>query len=197
MSYLNSFDYIAAVSPDLRQAIDQGAADPHRWRIIDGKLIDSKSNQPWYEEEKSDEEIENEAIEKWLNKIECRQLVAEQTVLGVMNKYKEKWQGSGFESIENLRIDNIHDSGEDYHTHWACNQIADFISENNIKLNQNPDNYDSGLLIIRGMGRPRTISRLINITKPKIVLIFEENVDVICSLLSKKNETECGAAGTV
>ena len=92
MSYLNTFDYIAAVSPDLRQAIDQGAADPHRWRIIDGKLIDSKSNQPWYEEEKSDEEIENEAIEKWLNKIECRQLIAEQTVLGVMNKYKEKWQ---------------------------------------------------------------------------------------------------------
>ena len=110
MSYLNTFDYIAAVSPDLRQAIDQGAADPHRWRIIDGKLIGSKSKQPWYEEEKSDEEIENEAIEKWLNKIECRQLVAEQTVLGVMNKYKEKWQGSGFESMSSggaQRLDKI------------------------------------------------------------------------------------------
>ena len=190
MSSISSFDFIAAVAPALRQAIDQGTADPHRWRMVDHKLIDSKSGKRWYEEDKSDEVIENEEIEKWSKQIECRQLTTVETLHEVLDTYKSRWQKTGFESIESLNINNIHDSGEDYHTLWACSQMKDFIHENNMQLNQNPNSYESGLLIICGMGSPRAMSRLITITKPKIILIFEDNLDVICAMLSKNNEAE-------
>ena len=170
MSSISSFDFIAAVAPALRQAIDQGTADPHRWRMVDHKLIDSKSGKRWYEEDKSDEVIENEEIEKWSKQIECRQLTTVETLHEVLDTYKSRWQKTGFESIESLNINNIHDSGEDYHTLWACSQMKDFIHENNMQLNQNPNSYESGLLIICGMGSPRAMSRLITITKPKIIM---------------------------
>ena len=190
MSILNSFDYIAALSPALRVAINNGSADPHRWKTINDKLTDSKTGERWYAEDKSDDELENEAIEKWLRKIECRQLIPSQELKKFLSVYKKKWQDMEFESIESLRIGNIHDSAEDYQTYWACKQIDDFLDENNIQLNESPNSYDSGLLTIYGMGSCREISRIINLTKPKIILIFEDNIDVISSRLIQEDEAK-------
>ena len=190
MSIVKSFDFIAALSPALRQAIDQGKADPHRWRMVDGKLIEIETGNRLYREDKSDEEIENEAIAKWQKKIECLQLIPAQDFKIVMETYRKEWQSHGFQSIESLRINSIHDSAEDYQTHWACSQIADFIDENNIRLNTQPDRYDSGLLIIYGMGSCQSISHLISIVKPRIILIFEEDVDIISTMLSELKAAE-------
>ena len=190
MSIIKSFDFIAALSPALRQAIDQGQSDPHRWKIVDRKLIDGKTGTRWYEDDESDEEIENKIIERWIKNIECFQLIPGKDFKKLIESYRDKWKELKFESIENLNISNIHDSCEDYHTLWACNQMANIIKDNNIQLNQHPDRHDSGILIIYGMGSSQSISKIIGITKPRIVLIFEDNLDIICSRLNRHTAAE-------
>ena len=111
MSILNSFDYIAALSPALRHAVSNGETDPYRWKIVDGKLTDSETGERWYEEDKDDEELENEAIDAWLKNIECRQLIPAKDLRLLMSDYEKMWQDYGFADIKDLRISNIHDSG--------------------------------------------------------------------------------------
>jgi len=45
MTVLDAFDHIAALSPDLRQAIDAGRAKPQRWVMQEQKLTDRESGE--------------------------------------------------------------------------------------------------------------------------------------------------------
>ena len=190
MSILNSFDYVAALSPDLRQAIDTGRADPTRWRLVDNKLIDSKTGQRWYEEDGNDLDIENEKIDNWLKSIECLQLTTLEGLKELLEEQRENWKNIGFEDIESLDIENIHDSPHDYQAIWACSQIQEFIEDNRIQLNKNPDRFDSGILVLHGMGDCQSLARLIDIIKPRIILLFETDIDAISSKASDKTATE-------
>jgi hypothetical protein len=145
VSILNSFDYIEALSPDLRQAINTGKADPNRWQLIDHKVIDSKTGQQWYEEQRNDLDIENENIDKWLKSIGCLQLTTQEGLKGILEEQRENWRKFEFISLDSLNIENIHDSPHDYQAIWACSQIQDFIEDRNIHLNKNPDRLDSGI----------------------------------------------------
>jgi hypothetical protein len=190
MTTLDAFDCIAALSPDLRRAIDEGLANPERWQLKQGKLTDSANGGLLYGDDKLDEVIEQEAVNDWLRQAECLQLADAVTLQNVVGAFSNEWQKLGFESLNDLNIVNIHDSPKDLQMLWSCQQIEEFLIEQRVVLLQAPKRYDGGLLLIHGMGGCSAIGRLISNVRPRLILLFESDLDLIARQLNNRKEAE-------
>jgi len=190
MTVLDAFDHIAALSPDLRQAIDAGRAKPQRWVMQEQKLTDRESGERLYKEDKPDTELEDEAVNSWLRQADCLQIADTATLQTVISASSSKWRSLGYESLANLTIANIHDSADDLQLLWSCQQIEEFLSKHQTTLLSAPKHHDAGLLLIHGMGSCTAIARLVTTLKPRLVLLFETDLDLIAKQVDDRSQNE-------
>lgn len=190
MTILESFDYVAALSPDLAAAIRSGRANPKRWSFCDQKLIDVTTGLFLYEHSQPDRELEMDHVNVWLRSAQCLQIADTATFQGVINAYSTQWQSLGFESLSDLGIANIHDSANDLQLLWSCQQIQSFLDQNQVQLASGPNWHSGGLLLLHGMGGCEAISRLITALQPRLVLLFETDLDLIAKRIEDRRATE-------
>lgn len=190
MKALGTFDYIACLSPDLRRAIDEGRANPQRWRLQRGKLTDIASGAHLYADAEPDEVLEYEAVSGWLRQADCLQIADTAFLQSVISAYGTKWQRLGFANLGDLNISTIHDSADDVQMLWSCQQIQDFLVEQEVALLAAPSRHDGGLLLIHGMGSCSAIERLITNVQPRLVLLFESDLDLIAKQVNDREQTE-------
>ena len=190
MAILDAFDHIAALSPDLRRAIDEGRANPQRWVLQERKLTDTASGTRLYDEDQPDTVLEQEAVTRWLQHADCLQIADTATLQSMVCAYSSQWRNLGFKSLADLNIATIHDSADDLQMLWTCQQIEDFLSEHQIALLAEPKRHNAGLLLIHGMGSCAAIERLVTTLQPRLVLLFETDLDLIARQVDDRQQTE-------
>lgn len=190
MGALDAFDHIAALSPELRLAIDTGRANPQRWILQQNKLTDSKSGARLYVEDKSDRELEEEAVTSWLRQANCMQIADTKTLRRAIHAFSKEWHKLSIESLGSLNLSSIHDSADDLQLLWSCHKIEEFLEEHQLTLLASPKRHNNGLLLIHGMGSCLSIARLVTATDPQLVLLFETDLDLIANQIAERTQTE-------
>lgn len=157
------------------------------WRDETGRLYDTRRKQYLYQSEgTTDHQHEATTVEQWLRQINCLQTLDGPTMKSSLKTLGKEFQESPFDSIMDLDLRNIHDSGIDYHGSWAAAELDRIINEH-MDADLGPiSDHSGGLLLIYGIATATSISKVIQASRPRIILIFEEDTELCTAMLDEK-----------
>ena len=179
---------IEELFPGLGRQLEKNI-QPQNWEYKNSKLFNIKKQEYMYEySEVSDFEHEKHEVKKWLQSIDCFQSADMLTTAALINDAASRFSKLGFSSLDQVNLRNIHDTGNDLHTQWTCQELRTFIINKNISLKDSTNDYSNGLLVVYGLFNLSLITEIATQLKPRIVIIFEPDMELI-SL--KVNNQEC------
>jgi hypothetical protein len=173
--------------PGLEDRIRAEQGQKRRWQHRDGRLYDTSANQYLHlNTTKPDLEYEENSITSWLKNAECLQSADTQTILQVLRKNAGDFGSTGFKSLDELNLESIHDSADDLQTMWASRELAGHFETYPHLLTKEIVDHRSGLLLLYGIGQGHLIGRLMQALQPRVVLIFESDLELLALRLNSE-----------
>ncbi|MFM8525996.1 MAG: 6-hydroxymethylpterin diphosphokinase MptE-like protein [Cyanobacteriota bacterium] len=175
--------------PGLASTLKANGQGPERWQQHHGRLFNTETETYLYpDSDQSDWAHEEEQVRAWLKQPDCLQSANTGLLLKVLHDEAQKFQASGFRHLSDLTLATIHDSAQDYQAQWACQELVRYLEDEQLQLSASINNHDDGLLLIYGIGHSPLIAESIARLKPRIVVIFEPDLEL---LRHRVNQESC------
>jgi hypothetical protein len=178
---------IEELFPGLSKALTarQDSTDP--WTEREGRFYHVEEGKYLYpESETNDVAHEQDIFECWLENIECHQSVDSVALLEILRGAGNEWKKTRAHELKELSIATIHDSADDLQTNWACHELLTFLSSNEISLNPSIRDYTGGLLLVLGIAQADVLAKAIEVTRPRITIIFEKDLDLLAKRINEE-----------
>ena len=184
--------------PGLKARLNARTTEKQSWEDRGGKLFNLETNNYLHPNATSpDHEYEQNQVDNWLINPECLRPADGLTIENILRESTVAFNKKGFTGLEDLRLESIHDSGDDLQAEWACKQLWDYLQTHHYSLSDQKSDYRGGLLLVYGIGQGHLIARIIRALQPRIVLIFEPDEELLrlrlqseaCDALLEAKET--------
>lgn len=145
--------------PGLAAAL--AAHDQHQglWQQRDGRLFNTKTQNHLHPgSQKPDQAHEAELVASWLQHPDCLQSADTGLLLHVLHHEAQEFRSSGFDHLSDLNLAAIHDSGQDYQTQWAAQELLRHLESEQLELAASISQHDGGLLLIYGIGHGQLLA---------------------------------------
>lgn len=175
---------LAELFPGLEQQLLASRGGSPGWRYREGRLYNGHTLEYLHPSAaKADSIHEQDCVEAWLQTMECLQAADTPTLLQVLRSTADDFSAKNIDSLQALSLASIHDSGADLQTEWACKELATYLEARPGILREQIKDHRGGLLLLYGLGQGPSISRLLQATQPRIVVIFEHDKELLNLLL--------------
>lgn len=182
-------DIMGMLSPDLAVAVDEGRANPEAWRLREGKLTRADTGRRLYEGDLDDREIETQAVQHWLQSSPpCIKPFCADDISVILREFAAQWHALNVDSLEDLSFCDIYNSGEDHQFLWAASQLSSGLQDGRLRISEAVAGYSHGSLCVHGVCHLDILVHIVRLLKPRLLLIFEEDLDLIAYRCTERSE---------
>jgi len=180
--YQSNYDFIKAVNPGFIDALPQ--EDDNSWLIInDGNgepvnLKNKKSGDMLFETDAPT--YEANLFDVWAKNPNRLVINNYQNVSDFCSDGEvsfKKW--TGFDSINDLNLTNIHDLNLDLQPNWAVQRAADYVIQKDINIAPAPLTTQGCALVVMGIGLGNHLPILLDTLNPSALFIVEPDLGLL------------------
>lgn len=166
------------VAPGIREQLEQRLAALEPWiPALVEQLRDQLEQQPDLIPLTPEElQAEAEQLEAWLEVPTGTPLFYDPRLLENLAELQQKLSSKGFDSLQDLSLERIHDLADDLQGFWAMAEIAREAIQQGWACEPLPRLTSPRGLLVYGIGTGRYLARILNRAQADVVLIFEPDL---------------------